>query len=67
MPCTAFVIDMKYGATTYGGWGAFSPSVGPVKGFTDLADNYSAPASGPFVSPVLGSVRRTERLLYVNQ
>lgn len=65
-PCTAFVIDMKYGATTYGGWAAFT-SVGPVKGFTDLADNYTAPVGGPYPSPVLGSVRRTERLLYVNQ
>ncbi|HZM00225.1 MAG TPA: hypothetical protein VFD43_08240, partial [Planctomycetota bacterium] len=64
--CTAMFVDLKYGASTYGGWGAFT-SVGPVKGFTDIADNYSAPAGGPYPTPILGSVRPTDRLIYVNQ
>ena len=66
-PCTGFFVDQKYGASTYGGWGAFTAAVGAVKGFTDLADNYSAPVGGPYPSPVLGSVRPTARLIYVNQ
>jgi len=66
-PCTGFWVDMKYGASTYGGWGAFTAAVGPVKGFTDLADNYSAPVGGPYPTPLLGSVRPTDRLIYVNQ
>ena len=64
--CTGTFVDMKYGATTHGGWGAFT-SVGPVKDFTDIADNYSAPAAGPYPTPILGSVRPTDRLIYVNQ
>ncbi len=35
--------------------------------FTDLADNYTAPLSGPFPLPALGSIRPTEHLIYVNE
>ena len=64
--CSGFWVDMKYGASTEGGWTPFT-QVGPVKAFTDLADNYSAPVGGPYPTPLLGSVRPTDRLIYVNQ
>jgi len=64
--CTGYWVEMKYGGSTLGGWAAFT-NAGPVKAFTDLADNYTAPVSGPFPTPVLGSVRPTDHLIYVNQ
>lgn len=64
--CVGTWVELKYGGTTHGGWAAFTNS-GPVKDFTDIVDNYTAPASGPYPLPILGSVRPSDHLIYVNQ
>lgn len=64
--CSGNWIELKYGGTTHGGWAAFT-NLGPVKSFTDIADNYTAPSGGPYPLPILGSVRPTDHLIYVNQ
>jgi hypothetical protein len=64
--CNGQWLEMKYGASTLGGWGAFT-AAGPVKAFTDLADNYTAPSVGPFPMPLIGNVMPTDHLIYVNQ
>jgi hypothetical protein len=65
--CTGDFFEMKYGGTTKDGWTAILNTGLTVRNFTDLADNYSAPITGPFPLPILGSVRPTEHLLYVNE
>ena len=38
-----------------------------VRNFTDLADNWTAKLTGPYPTPILGSVHPTDRLIYVNE
>ncbi len=64
--CTGDWADIKYGGTTRGGWQPLLPIPVITTKFTDLADNYSAPLTGPYPTPILGSVRPTDRLVYVN-
>jgi len=64
--CSGSFVELKYGGSTLGGWTAFTP-IGPVKAFTDLVDNYTAPSAGPYPTPILGSVRPSDHLIYVNQ
>lgn len=65
--CTGDWIDLKYGASTRGGWPAILPSGLPVAHFTDMADNWSAPVTGPYPLPINGNVFPTDRLVYVNE
>ncbi|MHC5212805.1 MAG: hypothetical protein ACYTG2_19010 [Planctomycetota bacterium] len=65
-PCVGDFIELKYGASTRFGWDVLLPTPVVVNIFTDLADNWSAPLSGPYPGPVLGSVQLTDRLIYVN-
>jgi hypothetical protein len=66
--CTGDVLEMKYGGSTRGGWTALLlPTPAIVGNFTDIADNYTAPLSGPYPTPILGSIRPTDRLIYVNE
>ena len=64
--CSGDFAELKYGATTRGGWSATLPSGVPATSFTDLADNYTAPIAGPFPTPILGSIQPTDHLIYVN-
>jgi len=64
--CTGDVVELKYGGSTRDGWPAMVSEL-MVNTFTDLADNYSAPIDGPYPSPILGSIRPTEHLIYVNR
>jgi hypothetical protein len=65
--CSGDFVELKYGATTRYGWQTLLPIPVIVQTFTDLADNYSAPVGGPYPTPILGSVRPTDHLIYVNQ
>ncbi len=64
--CTGDWAEIKYGGTTRAGWTPILPTPVPSNKFTDLADNYTAPLTGPFATPILGSIRPTEHLIYVN-
>jgi hypothetical protein len=66
-PCTGDWFEMKYGGTTRNGWNVLLPIPVTVTQFTDVADNYSAPLTGPYPLPILGSIRPTEHLIYVNE
>lgn len=57
--------EVFYGATTTKGYPILSPF--PVAGqtLTDMADNYTAPVAGPHPLPLLGSIRATDRIIYV--
>lgn len=63
----ADTLDLFYGAKTSGGWDAFelnTPAPIPLPtNFLDLASNYSA---GFVALPLLGSIRDTDHLIYVN-
>jgi len=65
--CNGDWVELKYGGSTRGGFTAILPVPIPVQNFTDLVDNYTAPLFGPYPSPILGSVRPTDHLLYVNE
>jgi len=65
--CTGDVIELKYGGSTQGGWTAILPVPPVLTNFTDIADNYTAPLLGPYPLPIMGSVRQTEHLIYVNE
>ncbi|MGQ0552436.1 MAG: hypothetical protein ACT4PU_04385 [Planctomycetota bacterium] len=64
--CTGDFVELKYGASTSGGWTPLLPIPVIVTNFTDLADNYTAPLFGPYPTPILGSIRPTDHLIYVN-
>ncbi len=64
--CTGDFVEMKYGASTRDGWQPLLPIPIVVDDFTDLADNWTAPLFGPYPLPILGSVRPTDHLIYVN-
>ncbi len=66
-PCAGDFIEIKYGGTTRDGWAATLPSGLPVKNFTDLVSNYSAPLFGPYPGPVYGSTQTSDHLIYVNE
>ncbi len=65
-PCSGSWIGIYYGASTKDGWTANVGASAPVRGFTDLADNYTAPLLGPYTVPIFGSSYTTDRLIYVN-
>jgi hypothetical protein len=65
--CTGDFVEIKYGGTTRGGWTAVLPIPVLVTQFTDLVDNYTAPLFGPYPFPVLGSIRPSDHLIYVNE
>ncbi len=64
--CTGDFAELKYGGTTRSGWPVILPFPVPGNKFTDLADNYTAPLTGPYPTPILGSIRPTDHLIYVN-
>lgn len=64
--CTGDFIEIKYGGTTAKGFTVVPTWSNVTQTFTDLADNYSAPLSGPHPLPIYGSVRPTDHLIYVN-
>ncbi len=65
--CTGDFLELKYGGSTRDGWAVLLPIPVVVTNFTDIADNYSAPLLGPYPLPILGSIRPTEHLIYVNE
>jgi hypothetical protein len=67
--CTGDFVELKYGGSTRGGWNAILPTPTGVvlTQFTDIADNYTAPLNGPYPFPIMGSIRPTEHLIYVNE
>jgi hypothetical protein len=65
-PCHGDFIELKYGGSTKDGWTPLLPIPVVIDGFTDIADNWSAPLGGPYPTPILGSIRPTEHLIYVN-
>lgn len=65
--CAGDFVELKYGATTAEGWLVNPSSPLNYRAFTDMADNWSAPLSGPFTLPIFGSVQQTDQLIYVNQ
>jgi len=65
--CTGDWVELKYGGSTKDGWTAVLPIPVVVTNFTDIADNYSAPLFGPYPTPIMGSIRPTEHLIYVNE
>jgi hypothetical protein len=65
--CTGDFVEIKYGGSTNGGWNAILPIPGVFTNFTDIADNYSASLAGPYPTPIVGSVRPTDHLIYVNE
>lgn len=65
-PCQGDFVAIYYGGSTDGGFTPLLPIPVIADGFTDLADNYTAPISGPYPFPILGSVRPTDHLIYVN-
>jgi hypothetical protein len=65
-PCVGDFIELKYGASTSGGFNALLPNPIPVSHFTDVADNYTAPLAGPYPVPILGSIMPTQHLIYAN-
>ncbi|MFG0315747.1 MAG: hypothetical protein ACF8XB_00635 [Planctomycetota bacterium JB042] len=58
--------EVDYGATTTAGWTPILPIPVVLQTFTDMADNYTAPISGPHPFPIMGSVRPTDHLIYTN-
>lgn len=60
--CFGQWLDVKYGATTRGGWSVVHPVL--ITTFTDLTDNYSAPLFGPYTFPIYGSLMPSDRLVY---
>jgi len=64
--CTGDFAELKYGGTTRGGWDPILPIPVIVNKFTDMADNYTAPLLGPYPTPILGSIRPTDHLIYTN-
>lgn len=62
--CTGDWAEIRYGATTRGGWTVNHPVL--IGSFTDMADNYTAPLFGPYPAPLIGSVQPTDRLIYIN-
>jgi len=65
--CSGDWVEMKYGGTTRDGWTVQLPTGIPSRNFTDLADNWTAKLTGPYLTPILGSIRQTEHLIYVNE
>jgi hypothetical protein len=62
-----FYAEIKYGATTAGGFPAVLPSGLPLDKFTDLASNYSAQlGTVPISPPFVGSVLPSRHLVYTN-
>jgi hypothetical protein len=66
-PCHGDFIELKYGGSTRDGWTPILPIPVVVTNFTDIADNYTAPLFGPYPTPILGSIRPTDHLIYVNE
>lgn len=59
--------EIYYGATTQMGFQVItSVPTTPNFSFTDLGDNYTAILGGPTPFPILGSVRPTDHLIYLN-
>ncbi len=65
--CNGDWVELKYGGSTRDGFTAILPIPVPVKNFTDLVDNYTAPLFGPYPSPIMGSVQPSDHLIYVNE
>ncbi len=60
-------VDIDYGGTTQRGWQVIFPvPVSPSFHYVDLVDNYSAKLTGPYPLPAVGSIRPSDRLIYVN-
>jgi hypothetical protein len=66
-PCHGNFLELKYGGSTRDGWTPLLPIPVLLPNFTDIADNYTAPLFGPYPAPILGSIRPTEHLIYVNE
>lgn len=65
---TGDTLDVFYGATTAKGFPVVptSPVFPPSENFTDLASNLAHPVGTPVPLPIIGSVRKTDHLIYVN-
>ena len=59
--------EIFYGATTTEGWKVVPPVGGTAtQNFLDVANNFQVGIGLPIAFPVLGSIRPTEHLIYVN-
>jgi hypothetical protein len=65
--CTGDFVELKYGGSTQNGFKKLMPVGAIITQLTDLADNYTAPIGGPYPTPILGSIRPTDHLIYVNE
>lgn len=66
VPCQGDFVGIYYGGSTDGGMTPLLPIPVVADGFVDIADNYTAPVNGPYPFPILGSIRPTDHLIYVN-
>lgn len=58
--------EIKYGATTERGYDAASAAGLVIDKMTDMVDNYSVQIGTPLTLPMVGSVKPTRHLFYVN-
>lgn len=58
--------EIFYGVTTRGGWDVIPFDSDLTQTFLDLADNYSLNLADPPTFPIVGSIRPTDHLIYVN-
>ncbi|MFG0316838.1 MAG: hypothetical protein ACF8XB_06170 [Planctomycetota bacterium JB042] len=55
--------EVYYGSTTAKGYPVLHPVALSV--FTDLADNWTVPLAGPYTFPLVGSIRTTDRVIFM--
>jgi hypothetical protein len=58
--------EIKYGATTLGGYPAVDFAGQALNKFTDLVNNYAVKVGAPIVGPFVGSVYPSRHLAYLN-
>lgn len=60
--CSSQWVSIQYGGSTRFGWQIAHPVL--LQSSTDLADNYTAPLTGPYTFPIFGNIQNTDRLIY---
>lgn len=62
--CSGQWVSVQYGGSTRFGWSIANPVL--INSSTDLADNYTAPLSGPYSFPLFGAIMNTDRVLFLD-
>jgi hypothetical protein len=62
--CSSQWVSIQYGGSTRNGWSVVHPVL--INSQTDLADNYTAPLTGPYPFPIFGNILTTDRVLFVD-